>query len=85
MEGVPVIFEVALAILNMVHDDVLQYTEEVDIVTYIHKRTINLQDPTKLLKNVRLSSISPSPLPPPLGFSMHFFLKSDWLLVASAG
>eukprot|EP00026_Physarum_polycephalum_P003743 Phypoly_transcript_03757.p1 GENE.Phypoly_transcript_03757~~Phypoly_transcript_03757.p1 ORF type:complete len:597 (+),score=67.79 Phypoly_transcript_03757:134-1924(+) len=51
MEGVSVIFEVALAILNMVHDEILQLTDESDVVTCIHRSTKNLYDPTLLLKN----------------------------------
>ena len=53
MEGTSVIFEVALAILHLVHDEILQYDTEAEIVYYTRKHTKNLYDPSKLLRNVR--------------------------------
>eukprot|EP00026_Physarum_polycephalum_P005356 Phypoly_transcript_05388.p1 GENE.Phypoly_transcript_05388~~Phypoly_transcript_05388.p1 ORF type:complete len:596 (+),score=59.49 Phypoly_transcript_05388:119-1906(+) len=51
LEGKYAIFEVALALLRMQQDELLQYDNDVDIMVHIRKRTQQLHKPKKLLSH----------------------------------
>eukprot|EP00026_Physarum_polycephalum_P004525 Phypoly_transcript_04546.p1 GENE.Phypoly_transcript_04546~~Phypoly_transcript_04546.p1 ORF type:complete len:598 (+),score=80.00 Phypoly_transcript_04546:350-2143(+) len=51
LEGIIVIFEVALAVLHLLKDEILEMDDQVEITQHIRKRTLEIQDPRLLLKH----------------------------------
>jgi hypothetical protein len=69
LEGIIVIFEVALAILHLLQQELFEFDCQVEMTQHIRKRTLEIQDPRLLLKHVYSL---------PLSLTFLFFPSLDW-------